>query len=153
VIASTHHWILSWLGYVFAYFRIVRIHWDDEIEHLVFENLLALSINNVPTSSTISILRSFFIIFSFVTVLDTKVSISVKILPSWSILIIDICTSFITLFLWNDSHRVQQKSVIFFQMSWTQNFKLECWRISLFNYLLKHHFSTLGAIIIKIVGL
>ena len=153
MIASSHHWILCGLSNVFAYLRIVRIHRDDEIVHCVFENLLTLCVNNIAACGSISILRWFFIVISFGSILYSKVSKSIKFLSSWPILVVDISSSLVSLLLRNNSHWVHQERIIFFKMCWTQNFELQGWAITLFDNLSKHHFSTLGAIIVEIVWL
>lgn len=88
VVTAAHHRV-HW-RLVFARVRIIWIvHWNNEVIHLFFENLLASSIFNVPSCGACSIVALLFVVVSLGSVLYTKVGKTVKFLTSW--------TSFITL--------------------------------------------------------
>lgn len=133
VVSTTHHWI-HW-RLILRSVRVVRVvHWDDEVIHLLFENLLTCCILDVATGGTSSIVW-LFVVVAFRSVLYTEVGESVEFLPSWAIFISYewLTVKIVVLLLWENTHWVQKKGEIFLEVGWAQDFQLEGWNNSLLN--------------------
>lgn len=90
VIATAHHWVDWWLLDVFAHIRIIRVvHWNNEIIHLLLQQLLTRCVFDITSSGTMSIFRAFLIIFIvFGAIFDPKVAVSIEFLSSGAIFVI-----------------------------------------------------------------
>ena len=109
VISATHHWIYGWL--LLACIRIVGVvTWDNEVIHLLLKHLLACSILNVATCSTSPILTAHIILIILDSIFNTKVGVSIEVLPSRSELIT--CIEGFAL-LRHDTHWIDHHGEIF----------------------------------------
>lgn len=152
VVTTTHHRVHRWL--IFARIRIVWIvHWDNEVIHFLFKNLLPSCILDISSRSSSSIVWLFFIFVTLGSVFNTKVGKSIKLLSPWSVLISykRLTVKIVILLLGENSHWVQKKSKVFFEVCGAQNFKLKCWNDTLLDQLLQLSLSYFHAIIVEVV--
>jgi hypothetical protein len=152
VVAAAHHGIHGWL--IFAGIWVVRIvHWDNEVIHFLLENLLASCILDVSSGGPSSIVRLFFVFITLGSVLNTEIGKSIKLLSPWSVFVSyeRLTVKIVVLLLRENSHWVQKKSKVFFEVCWAQNFKLKSWNDTLLDQLLQLSLSYFHAIIVEVI--
>ena len=122
IIAAAHHWV-DGAGLLLAGVRVVGVvAWDDEVVHLLLQNLLPRRILNVATSGARPILTTDIVLLVLDAVLHPKISEPIEFLTARTILVASSIENLSL--LWHNTHRIDHHGEVLFQMGRAQHLQL-----------------------------